>query len=151
VLEVVVVDLDPVTRILPGVPGSARSGRLLVLSALGPRHPAADVALLLVSELITNAVRHSASGLPGGTLTVTVRAAGTDIVMEVLDSGGAASAPHRTAAEPGAREGGLGILLVDALSRSWGTRMTEDGRLTWCRLSNSALAHAASPASATHG
>jgi serine/threonine-protein kinase RsbW len=32
--------------------------------------PAADDVILCVSELATNAVRHSRSGLPGGTFTV---------------------------------------------------------------------------------
>jgi two-component sensor histidine kinase len=33
-------------------------------------------AVLLVSELVTNSVRHSASRLPGQTITVTVRSGG---------------------------------------------------------------------------
>lgn len=31
-----------------------------------------DVAVLLVSELVTNSVRHSGSAVPGGQVTVTV-------------------------------------------------------------------------------
>src|SRR5258705_11149525 len=37
---------------------------------LGDTHPCADEAVLLCSELVTNAMLHSESGQPGGTVTV---------------------------------------------------------------------------------
>jgi hypothetical protein len=49
----------------------ARLARTFVGMVLGPGHPCGDVAVLLASELFGNSVRHSASDLPGETVTVT--------------------------------------------------------------------------------
>src|ERR1700758_1058536 len=46
--------------------------RAFVGEVLGPEHPCADVAVLLVSEIFSNSVRHSGSGAPGETVTVAV-------------------------------------------------------------------------------
>ena len=46
--------------------------RAFVARTLGPAHSCTDVAVLLCSELVTNAVLHSESGQPGGTVTVVV-------------------------------------------------------------------------------
>ena len=46
------------------------------LEVLGPGHPCGDVAVLLVSEIFSNSVRHSGSGAPGETATVAVIAGG---------------------------------------------------------------------------
>ena len=46
--------------------------RAFVSRTLGTTHPCTDVAVLLCSELVTNAVVHSASGRPGGTVTIVV-------------------------------------------------------------------------------
>ena len=51
-----------------------RVARAFVGGVLGPGHACADMAVLLASELFGNSVRHSASGLPGQTVTVAVRA-----------------------------------------------------------------------------
>jgi len=40
--------------------------RVFVAAVPGESHPAADVAVLLASELVTNSVRHSGSAVPGG-------------------------------------------------------------------------------------
>src|SRR5690242_9890192 len=53
--------------LLPGRPEYVREARKFVARAIGADHPRADAALLLTSELVTNAVTHSRSGLPGGT------------------------------------------------------------------------------------
>jgi anti-sigma regulatory factor (Ser/Thr protein kinase) len=51
-----------------------RVARTFVGAVLGAGHPCGDTAVLLVSELFGNSVRHSGSGLPGETVTVAVRA-----------------------------------------------------------------------------
>ena len=69
---------------LAGRPERARVARTFVGAVLGPGHPCGDVAVLLVSELFGNSVRHSGSGLPGQTVTV-----GEGLVrVEVTDRGG---------------------------------------------------------------
>lgn len=150
----------PVIRVLPGVPRSATAARQVTRQLLGPRHPAADTAMLLVSELITNSVTHSQSARPGGTVTLAVCAGPTSVLIQVRDDGGPdaprllaghASAEYTTTgnlagarAESGRASGddrvtadgehGYGLLLVDALAETWGTIVTPDCRVTWCRL-----------------
>ena len=55
---------------LAGRAERARAARRFVGEILGPGHPCADVAILLVSEVFGNSVRHSGSGAPGETVTV---------------------------------------------------------------------------------
>ena len=57
---------------LAGRAERARVAPEFVGAVLGPVHPYGDFAVLLVSELFGNSVRHSDSGLPGATITVSV-------------------------------------------------------------------------------
>jgi anti-sigma regulatory factor (Ser/Thr protein kinase) len=110
---------------------------------LGDHHPAADTAMLLVSELVTNSVTHSRSRRPGGTVTVALCAGRTSVLIQVRDDGGTSEprlAGTQARADPGTGNGaaghehGYGLLLVDALAETWGSITTTDGRVTWCRL-----------------
>ncbi|GLX02424.1 ATP-binding protein [Microtetraspora sp. NBRC 16547] len=85
-----------------------------------------EVAELLVSELVTNALRH---GSGGPVLTLT-SADGT-LRCEVEDE---SPVPVRTCPAPLDDEGGRGLLLVDALSSSWGTGRTGRGKVVWFEL-----------------
>jgi anti-sigma regulatory factor (Ser/Thr protein kinase) len=117
--------------VLPGVASSVGRARELVRSCLPPGQ-AAEYAELCTSELVTNAVTHSASGLPGGTFTVIVEPGPAGVVITVIDDG-SASAPVVTSRQGGA-EHGRGLLLVAALAAEWGTERLGGGRVTWCRL-----------------
>src|SRR5215472_2829550 len=57
---------------IPGRPEHVREARAFVAKALGDLHPGLADAVLLTSELVTNAVMHSGSHCPGGTITVQV-------------------------------------------------------------------------------
>ena len=50
--------------------GRAERARAFVSEVLGHGHPCRDVAVLLVSEIFGNSVRHSSSGAPGETVAV---------------------------------------------------------------------------------
>ncbi|WP_245984275.1 SpoIIE family protein phosphatase [Streptomyces tateyamensis] len=78
---------------------------------------------LILSELITNAIRYGAA-------PVRVRLLyDTSLVCEVSD--GSSTAPHlRWAATTD--EGGRGIFLVAQLAHRWGTRYTAEGKVIWC-------------------
>ena len=121
-------------RVLPGTADSAAAARQLTRELLGVLHPAMDTAMLLVSELVTNSVTHSRSGLPGGTVTLAVSTGAAGVLIQVRDDGGLSE--PRVVAETGAggAEHGYGLLLVAALADSWGTAITSEGRLTWCRV-----------------
>src|SRR5690606_36007816 len=90
------------------------------------RHtPAAE---LLVSELVTNALRH---GRPPMALRLRTHN-GQSLRIEVLD-GAADGEPVPTEAPPDAVTGrGLGI--VAALARRWGTESVPGGKLVWAEL-----------------
>src|SRR6202021_2157579 len=48
-----------------------------------------DAATLLTSELVTNAIQHTASGAPGGTVTIVVVNVPDGVLVEVIDDGSA--------------------------------------------------------------
>jgi anti-sigma regulatory factor (Ser/Thr protein kinase) len=87
-------------------------------------------ACLLGSELVTNSVQHSDSRLPGGTITVTVTAEPDEVLVEVTDRGGSRLPVLRDGANPCA-ENGRGLLLVAALSASWGYERGHGELTTW--------------------
>jgi anti-sigma regulatory factor (Ser/Thr protein kinase) len=117
--------------VLPGVPESVRRARALVRAELGERHPSAEAATACVSELATNAILYTRSGLPGGTFDVTVQAGPGEVLVLVRDSGARTSAAPVRAAD----EHGRGLCIVEALSGGrWGAEETGRGRVTWCRI-----------------
>jgi anti-sigma regulatory factor (Ser/Thr protein kinase) len=89
----------------------------------------ADPALLLVSELVTNAVRHAAAGdVP---VTLTLRARGIWLRIEVQDGDPNWPRPRVPA---GLEESGFGLVLVDAMASKWGVGATATGKSVWAEL-----------------
>ncbi|KOV97597.1 PAS/PAC sensor protein [Streptomyces sp. NRRL B-1140] len=84
---------------------------------------AAFVTELVVSELVTNAIRY---GEPPIRLRL-IR--DTSLICEVSDASN--TAPHLRRARA-FDEGGRGLLLVAQLTEGWGTRHTTDGKTIWC-------------------
>ncbi|MEV7617452.1 SpoIIE family protein phosphatase [Streptomyces sp. NPDC089799] len=94
---------------------------------------------LVVSELVTNAIRHAA---PGPVKLRLIR--DQTLICEVSDSGH--TTPHmRTAA--GDDEGGRGLFLVAQTTQQWGTRYTAAGKTIWAE---QALHPAKHPTSRAH-
>jgi PAS domain S-box-containing protein len=85
----------------------------------------ADRAELLVSELVTNAVRHAR----GPVELRMVR--GASLLVEVTDP--VPDPPRERTASPD-DEGGRGLPLVARLSRRWGTRREPAGKTVWFEL-----------------
>ncbi|MEV4390838.1 ATP-binding protein [Nonomuraea sp. NPDC049607] len=102
------------------------------VTALLQGSPTIDEAELVVSELATNAIRHSASGRFGGRFLVTVQAHPDRLWLGVLDEGGSSS-PEVSCPSMGA-EGGRGLLLVSALALDWGVWGDDGGRTVWAVL-----------------
>ena len=116
---------------LQGIPQSVPRARRFVSRTLGPHHPAAAPAALLVSELATNAVMHSDSGRPGGTFAVAVEVSARTVRIEVTDAGGLDQ--PRVRHPRGDSQHGRGLALVEVLSSAWGTQTAGAGRrVTWC-------------------
>jgi hypothetical protein len=86
-----------------------------------------DAAVLLTSELVTNAVRAAA----GGTVTLAIRCARGRLRVEVHDR---SPAPPVPAAAPADAEAGRGLVLVDALSADWGFYRTPAGKVVYFAL-----------------
>ena len=95
-----------------------RVARAFVGRVLGPGYSCVDVAVLLVSELFGNSVRHSGSGAAGETVTVAVRATDGIVRVEVTDRSGPGVPELRPAG--GDAEGGRGLRLVASLAARWG-------------------------------
>ncbi|MFC8916563.1 ATP-binding protein [Streptomyces sp. NPDC047821] len=89
-----------------------------------------EAVTLVVSELVTNAVVHTASCR----VVCELRDCGERLRVSVQDEGSPAAGPRlrRTAPE----EGGRGLLLVDAVSSAWGAHDARHGagRVVWAEL-----------------
>jgi anti-sigma regulatory factor (Ser/Thr protein kinase) len=88
-------------------------------------------ATLCASEAFANAVVHSRSGRPGGTVmrilsTPVVTARETTLRLSVIDDGPVDSRPmipaQRTVEEWDEAERGRGLLLINHLATEWGTQ-----------------------------
>jgi anti-sigma regulatory factor (Ser/Thr protein kinase) len=107
------------------------AARRFVASAIHYGGPARDVSRLLVSEAVTNAVLHSASG-DGGTFAVEYLISDDLLRVEVHDGGGPSS-PRRRIHHIESMTG-RGLDLFDALSDRWGVDGGPDGRTVWFEL-----------------
>lgn len=116
---------------IPGAPEFVRNARRFTARAVG-EHPCASEALLLVSEVVTNAIGHSRSALPGGKVVVTISRFGEALLVTVADDGSDTSAPRITASPDGGT--GNGLILVDALAAHWGHDRDESGATVWFTL-----------------
>jgi len=87
-----------------------------------------ETAVLLVSELVTNAVRH-ARGTDA--IALKLQTAGTWLRIEVQDGDSRWPQPRTPA---GFDESGFGFVLVDAMASKWGVRGTATGKAVWAEV-----------------
>ena len=123
--QVAAISVPPVlAHTFPGTAAQAAVARHWVQAAAarmaGP--DAADLAELAVSELFTNALRHSRSGRPGGTITVIITCGPDGVTVHVHDQGAAGGVVPRPRDAGDEAESGRGLLIVQELSAAWGTR-----------------------------
>lgn len=85
-----------------------------------------DIAELLVSELVTNALRYGR-----GPIGLRLLRDGESVVCEVAD--GLTTVPRLRAVQNG-DEGGRGLQLVDQLAGRWGARSMPHGKIVWFEL-----------------
>lgn len=134
---------------LPAVPHTVAEARRQVRAAVRYwRVPVdIDVAALLVSELVTNAVTHDggtrsggagvadgavgAAGAAGavGVVTLTIRGDERQLRVDVHDTSPAP--PVLNDDVPASAEGGRGLLLVDSLAAAWGSYRTATGKAVY--------------------
>jgi two-component sensor histidine kinase len=125
-----VISSKAIMRIFAGSPDQVRHARDFVRRTLAGC-PVADDAALLTSELVTNAIVHTASG-SGGKFAVTIYRADRQVRVEVSDEG-SALLPHPYPIGR-AGESGFGLSLVDLVARRWGHDSESAGRVVWFEL-----------------
>ena len=87
-----------------------------------------DDTVLICSELATNAVQHTRSGLPDGQFFVTIEIYyGDHVWIEVRDQGGQWTHSR-------ARPGGRGLVIVGQLAACWGITGNDAERVIFARL-----------------
>jgi hypothetical protein len=86
-----------------------------------------EPAVLITSELVTNAVRHA-----GTDLTVSVVRARSEVRIEVADR--AADRDVRAGAAGAGGAGGVGLVIVGRLAEEWGVDRRPNGKSVWARL-----------------
>lgn len=124
----------------PGSPAQARRLTRSRLTGWSVGEDTCDSAALVVSELVTNAILHTAS-----THIVCELHDGADLVrIAVRDEGCAPGEPHLAAARS-EEEHGRGLFLVDALCRAWGAQEHGPGLLVWAELPREAAEAVPSP------
>ncbi|WP_369225918.1 ATP-binding protein [Streptomyces sp. R39] len=133
------------TRSLPREAESVPVARHLVRKALDDwkLHSLGDTAELVVTELVTNSVRHARST----TIRVTVRRlAGGTVQVAVIDM--SHDMPVLLPPTEDA-EDGRGLAVIDAVSTQWGTDLLPWGKRVWADLEQTAPALPLVPSYAT--
>lgn len=118
-------------------PSSAAQARRLTrarLTALAVSDDACETAALVVSELVTNAIVHTASRR-----VICELCAGSErLRISVRDEGCGSGVPRTIAGRGPDEEHGRGLLLVAAVSSAWGVRETGPGLTVWAELPHGA-------------
>jgi anti-sigma regulatory factor (Ser/Thr protein kinase) len=138
----------------PATAAAARSARQWVAGLLASTCPAdlVDTAVLLVSELVTNAVRASAAAAvacacpDARRIGLAIAHSRDTLRIEVADSARGA-VPARPGDPGDDAESGRGLQVVAALAARWGCRPAAPGKAVWCEIPAAGLA----PALATPG
>ncbi|GAB2627662.1 hypothetical protein Aab01nite_81260 [Paractinoplanes abujensis] len=100
-------------------PGWARGAVAAVLGGWGLRDQQwLDAAVTVVSELVSNAVRHG-----GGEIVVDVEAHGGRVIVSVADGSSVVPRPRRPDGS-----GGLGLTIIEAYTVRWHVETHEGGK-----------------------
>lgn len=115
--------------------GEARKFSRLLLAG----HVLADLVELVVSELSTNAVEHSASGEPGGFFVVELEVFRDHVTVAVVDMG-SEELPAVAGDDPAQSVslGGRGLHIVEAVAKDWGCHRVRVGLRVWADIATPA-------------
>ncbi|MEU0477978.1 ATP-binding protein [Streptosporangium sp. NPDC006013] len=137
-----------ISQRFPATTDQVRPARTFVADILGNDHPLRDDAILLTSELATNAVEHSTRpidaeptdtettdttpGDPPREFVVTVAFTPHGVIITVQDPGSAQIPCVRNSSLDAT--GGRGLLLVNELATRWGFHRDPTGTVIWFEL-----------------
>jgi anti-sigma regulatory factor (Ser/Thr protein kinase) len=117
------------TRALAARPEAAADARRAV-AALALPTASRETLALIVSELVTNSVRHAGLGSEEPVrMHISDRA---DHMRLVVRDGGQGFTPSSVESPDPLAPGGLGLVLVSALSEEWGVECDAAGCTVWC-------------------
>ena len=115
-------------RLHGGPEAAARARRALSKLRADIDPPLMETLRLLVTELVSNSVRHAQSD----TVVLKILVGRSAVLTEVTDEGPGfdpASTP-----EPGTDESGWGLFLVERLAHRWGVNQSDDETRVWFEL-----------------
>jgi anti-sigma regulatory factor (Ser/Thr protein kinase) len=110
----------------PEAPSVARRALSRLRGDIDP--PVMETMRLLVTELVSNSVRHS----PSESVRLKVAVGRSGVLVEVTDQGSGFEHEPRNA--PQARESGWGLFLVERLAHRWGIGREEGYTRVWFEL-----------------
>jgi anti-sigma regulatory factor (Ser/Thr protein kinase) len=128
-LHVVSESMPAVSRIIRAgldAPAQARHA----VSSLPLRDPVRDRLALLVSELVTNSLRHAGIAA-GDPIELQVTSENGNLWASVRDGGSGFSPSAHSG--PAANRG-FGLAIVAAIAREWGVERGSEGFTVWCRV-----------------
>ncbi|ALC22554.1 ATP-binding region ATPase domain protein [Streptomyces pristinaespiralis] len=103
----------------------------LLKSGMGDDEPLAETLILLISELVTNAVVHTGCPAVLRMLFGAGAAEAGTVRVEVAD---VSACPPRPRHAQGEDTGGRGLELVDGLADRWGWQREGAGKSIWCEV-----------------
>ena len=120
---------------IPGRPEEVSGARSFVARTLTAncrtRRVDSDAAILLTSELVSNAILHTSSGSDDGKVTIVVVDVPDGVLIEVTDDG---SADSPVVKGDLFAANGHGLYLVQQLAAQWGYLRDPDGTTVWFHL-----------------
>lgn len=116
--------IDSQLRLPPKTTSAGAARRFVTAALIREGHAdTAELAALLVNELVTNAILHA-----GTEFGVRLRRAHGRIRVEVADGGDGTVALREYGAEAST---GRGLLLVEELAHAWGIDSSDHGKVVW--------------------
>ncbi|WP_433264015.1 ATP-binding protein [Micromonospora vinacea] len=109
--------------------GAARQARELVTTGCERwgMPTLTDPACIAVTEMVNNVVAHAQTPM-------TVRLAPQDSTLHLAVRDHSPRRPTFAGISPPNRAGGRGLLLIDTVTRRWGSSAVPDGKVVWCVL-----------------
>ena len=120
---------------IPGRPDTVSGARTFITRTLAisgrGRQVDSDAATLLTSELVTNAILHTMSGMADGTVTIVVVDVPDGVLIEVIDDGSTSTPVVKGDVFTA---DGHGLYLVQHLAARWGYLRDPAGTTVWFHL-----------------
>jgi anti-sigma regulatory factor (Ser/Thr protein kinase) len=115
-------------RLRGGPEAAARARRALSKLRADIDPPLMETLRLLVTELVSNSVRHARAD----TVVLKVLVGRTAVLTEVTDEGPGFDPGE--AAKPGTEDSGWGLFLVERLAHRWGVAQQDEATKVWFEL-----------------